>query len=257
MVLGVFLWVLTAVVVYLFAARTWWFPPPISNHAQAYDAQFLRTLLAAGIVFVLAHAALVFAILRFRKREARHFHGSIRWEVAWTAATTVLFLALMLTGSRIWASVHLEPPPAAALRVEVIAYQFAWGFRYPGPDGRFGRTDPSLVNDAALNPFGLDEQDPGGKDDIVATVLRAPAGLPVQLTLRSRDVIHSFFVPELRLKQDAVPGMAISLHFVAGRAGSYEIPCSELCGLGHSTMVTRLEVLPPATFDAWLREQSK
>ncbi len=255
--LGAVLWVLTASVVYLFAARPWWFPPPISNHAQAYDTQFLRTLLVAGIIFVLAHAALGFAIFRFRKQEARHFRGSVRWEAAWTAATTVLFLALMLTGSRIWAGVHLEPAPAGALRVEVIAYQFAWGFRYPGPDGRFGRTDPSLVNDAALNPFGLDEKDPDARDDIVTTILRAPAGRAVQLTLRARDVIHSFFVPELRLKQDAVPGMAIPLHFVAGLTGSYEIPCSELCGLGHSTMVTRLEVLPPATFDAWLREQSR
>ena len=97
----------------------------------------------------------------------------------------------------------------------MLGKQFAWSFRYPGPDGKFGRTDLKLINDAAGNPFGLDEKDPAGKDDIVSASLKVPAGKPIKLIMHSRDVIHNFFVRELRMKQDIVPGMEIPLHFQA------------------------------------------
>jgi cytochrome c oxidase subunit 2 len=111
------------------------------------------------------------------------------------------------------------------------------------------------VNDAGGNPFGLDEADPASKDDIVSATLRVPAGKPVNLSLRSLDVIHSFFVRELRIKQDVVPGMTIPFHFTADAPGTYEVPCSELCGLGHHQMRTTVIAMPPEEFDAWKREQ--
>ena len=111
---------------------------------------------------------------------------------------------------------HFETPPADAVPIEVLGKQFAWSFRYPGPDGKFGRTDLKLVNDSGGNPFGLDDKDPASKDDIVSASLKIPAGKPIKLIMHSRDVIHNFFVRELRVKQDIVPGMEIPLQ-LSGR----------------------------------------
>ena len=118
-------------------------------------------------------------------------------------------------------------------------------------DGKFGRTDLKFVNDSAGNPFGLDPNDPAGKDDLVSASLKIPAGKPIKLIMHSRDVIHNFFVRELRLKQDIVPGMEIPLHFQADQIGIYEVPCSELCGLGHFQMRTTMQVMSVADFEAW------
>ena len=238
----------------------WWFPVAISRHAAGYDVQFARTLLVAGIVFVAAQCALIALVWRFRSTrrhttEPKPAHPRI--ELLGMAATTVVFLGLLAMGGRIWAGVQFTPAPPDAEVIEVQAKQFAWNFRYPGPDGQFGRTDIRLIDDAAGNPFGLDEHDPRGKDDIVSATLRVPVGRPVKLLLISRDVIHSFFVRELRLKQDLVPGMRIPLHFKADTLGIYEVPCAELCGLGHFQMRTTLTVMTEADYQAWKREQTQ
>ncbi|HZT36797.1 MAG TPA: cytochrome c oxidase subunit II transmembrane domain-containing protein [Bryobacteraceae bacterium] len=238
--------------------KAWWLPAAISQHAVAYDAQFLRTLAAATVIFIAVQIALIAIVWRYRANSAgvrRVGARKTNIEAIWTAATAVLFLGLLALGGRIWAAVQFTPAPPDAELIEVLAKQFAWTFRYAGPDGRFGRIDFMLVNDAAGNPFGLDPEDPDGKDDIVSATLRVPAGRPVQLMLNSMDVIHSFFVRELRLKQDVVPGMRIPLHFTATRPGVYEIPCAELCGLGHSQMRSTMIVLTPAEYDAWKRGQ--
>jgi cytochrome c oxidase subunit II len=165
----------------------------------------------------------------------------------------------VLMGANIWAKVHFEDAPAGAMQVEVMAKQFAWSFRYPGPDGVFGKTDLKLINDAAGNPMGIDEKDPAGKDDIVSASLKVPAGKPVKLLLRSRDVIHNFFVRELRLKQDLVPGMDIPFHFQTNKdvSGTYEVPCSELCGLGHFQMRTTMQVMSEPEFEQWKQQQAQ
>ncbi len=257
MLLAPVIWILTAVIVYFFFAKIWWFPPPISQHALAYDAQFTRTLVITGIIFVLAQCALGFVIVRFRNRGGRaaHSHGNNRLEAVWTTATAILFLGLVVMGTRIWASVHFDEAPPDAIPIEVTAKQFAWSFRYPGADGRFGRTDLRLINDAAGNPLGIDDRDPAGKDDIVSASLKVPVGRHIKLLLHSRDVIHNFFVPELRLKQDLVPGMEIPFHFQADKIGVYEVPCSELCGLGHFQMRTTMQVMSEADFEQWKQQQ--
>jgi cytochrome c oxidase subunit 2 len=259
MLLAPVVWILTAVIAYFFAAKTWWFPPPINAHGIAYDEQFMRTLIVTGIIFVLAQFALGWVIFRFRDdgRRANYNHGNNRLETIWTSATALLFLGLVLMGTKIWAGVHFDEPPANAVPIEVLGKQFAWSFRYPGPDGKFGRTDLKLVNDSGGNPFGLDEKDPASKDDIVSASLKIPAGMPIKLKMVSRDVIHNFFVRELRVKQDIVPGMEIPLSFQADTIGVYEVPCSELCGLGHFQMRTTMQVMSAADFEKWKIEKAQ
>jgi cytochrome c oxidase subunit 2 len=237
----------------------WWFPTAISRHAAAYDVQFTRTLITTGVLFVAAQIAVAAVAWRFRGRRAAapliRKSPSRPVEIIWAGATTLVFLGLLALGAPAWTGVQFSPAPQNAELIEVLAKQFAWSFRYPGPDGRFGRTDIHLVNDAAGNPFGLDLQDAAAQDDIVTATLRVPWGRPVQLMLTSQDVVHSFFVRELRLKQDLVPGMRIPLAFVADIPGTYEVPCAELCGLGHSQMRTTMTVMPAPDFDRWKREQ--
>jgi len=259
MLLAPIVWILTVVTVYFFAAKFWWFPPPINAHAVSYDEQFNRTLLVCGIIFVLAQFALGWVIVKFRNdgKRALYSHGNNRLEMIWTSATAVLFLGLVVMGTKIWAGVHFDAPPANAIPVEVLAKQFAWSFRYPGPDGKFGRTDLKLINDAAGNPFGVDDKDPASRDDIISASLKVPAGKPIKLLLHSRDVIHNFFVRELRMKQDLVPGMEIPLFFTADKIGTYEVPCSELCGLGHFQMRTTMQVMSPDDFEKWKIERAQ
>jgi len=258
MLLAPIIWLLTVVICYFFFAKTWWFPPPVSQHGLEYDAQFMRTLVVTGIIFFFAQIALGWVIFRFRDdgRRAQYTHGNNRLETLWTSATAILFIGLVVMGTRIWAAVHLSEPDPNAIPIEVMARQFAFSFRYTGPDGKFGRTDLKLVNDAAGNPFGLDDKDPAAKDDLVSASLKVPAGKPIKLILHSRDVIHNFFVRELRLKQDIVPGMEIPFYFQADKPGTYEIPCSELCGLGHFQMRSTLEVMAPPDFEKWKQQQA-
>jgi cytochrome c oxidase subunit II len=263
MLLAPVVWVLTVIIVYLFAAKTWWFPPPISEHGFSYDEQFMRTLWITGIIFFVAQIALGYVIWRFRHKPgeeggfAHYTHGNDKLETLWTSATAILFVGLVLMGTRIWAGVHFEEAPPDAIPIEVMTKQFAWNFRYPGPDGVFGRTDIKLVNDAAGNPLGIDPNDPAGKDDIVSATLKVPVNKPIRLIMHSRDVIHNFYVRELRMKQDIVPGMEIPLHFTAKTIGTYEVPCSELCGLGHFQMRTTMQVMSEADFEAWKKQQAQ
>lgn len=241
---------LAGATVLLFVQPAWWLPEAISAHAKDYDAHLLITLWVIGVLFVIAQALLAATVFRFRDRgqQASAVEGNHKLELIWTMATAIIFIGLAVAGQGIWAGVHMKPD-AAPLRIEVLAKQFAWSFRYAGADGVFSRTNMKDIDDAGGNPFGVESG-----DDIIAPLLRVPAGRPVELLLKSRDVIHNFFVRELRIKQDVVPGMTIPLRFTADKPGTYEVPCSELCGLGHHQMRGTLVVMPPEEFDAWLRE---
>jgi cytochrome c oxidase subunit 2 len=250
---------ITLISMYYFAWGPWWFPPFISEYGAAYDKQFMLTLTITGIIFFFAQLGLAYAVFRYRgEREGKvHYsHGNNALEVLWTSAAAVLFIALVFWGQNIWVRAHLRPADAGSMQVEVWGQQFAWYIRYPGPDGRFGRTKPELMKESIGQPLGIDPDDPAGTDDIVATILAVPVNRPVEVILRSKDVIHSFFVPELRLKQDAVPGLENRIHFTASKIGRYELPCAELCGLGHSTMRSFLDVKTGADFVQWLQEQA-
>jgi cytochrome c oxidase subunit 2 len=247
-VLAVIIWALTLGSVSLFFVKKWWFPTAISSHAPALDRQFLITIIVVGLAFAAAQIGLGWMVWKYRDTgatgRATYTHGSSRLEVLWTVITAVIFIGLAVMGQSVWASLHFNQAPAGSFPVEVVAQQFQWNFHYAGRDGVSGRTDPALIDDSALNFIGLDEADPNAKDDSVHSVLAVPAGRPVELILRSKDVIHNFWVPQLRFKQDLVPGMVIRVHFTANTPGKYELACAELCGQLHYKMRSYMLVLP-------------
>jgi cytochrome c oxidase subunit 2 len=269
---GGFMAFLVALVVWLvalglaipFFTKWWWLPDAITEHARAVDSQFNLTLIGTGIIFILAQAALGYAVLRFgrkRKEPADYVHGNDRWEVLWTTATTVIFVGLTLMGYSVWAEARfLEPPNASTpnpdrLVVEVTGQQFVWNMRYAGKDGKFGPLDIKQINDSLGNPLGVDRNSADGKDDVMVPRMAVPVNREVEVLLRTKDVIHNFFVPELRIKLDTVPGLIGKLHFKPEKVGTYEIACSELCGLGHYKMRSFMDVMEPADFEKWLQEQ--
>jgi cytochrome c oxidase subunit 2 len=239
--------VLVAGAVFTFVGLHHWFPESISEYGKGIDSQFALTLAVVATAFTLAQLALGYAVMRFgskgRDSRAVYTHGSDKLEGAWTIVTAVVFVIIAVLGQRVWARAHLNEAPPGATKVEVVAQQFQFNFHYPGRDGVFGRTEPQFINDSNLNYVGLDPSDPAGKDDVQLTTLVVAKDHPVELTLRSKDVIHSFFVPALRFKQDTVPGMAIKIHFTANKEGKYEIPCAELCGQLHYNMKGNLLVV--------------
>jgi cytochrome c oxidase subunit 2 len=252
--LAVIIWILTLGSVSLFFVKQWWFPTAISSHAAALDRQFLITIIVVGISFTAAQVGLGYMVWKYRERpindRALYTHGSNRLEVIWTIVTAVIFIGLAVMGQSVWASLHFSKAPAGSFQVEVVAQQFQWNFHYSGNDGVFGRTDPNLIDDSALNFIGLDEADPNAKDDQTHSVIAIPVNRPVELILRSKDVIHNFWVPQLRFKQDLVPGMAIRVHFTANKTGKYELACAELCGQLHFKMKSYMLVLPEAEHQA-------
>ena len=261
----VVIWLITLVSTYFFVAKTWWLPVGASAAAGFIDGQFTLTLVLMGIVFLAAQLSLGYFAWRYREQASSppvsYSHGNIKLEVIWTALTTVLFIGLNLMGSSVWAAQRFDAAGPGAVQVEVTGMQFAWYFRYPGPDGRYGGTnvklmDPSAGGEAAV---GLDTSDPAAKDDVVTGTMFLPVDREVDLSLRSVDVIHSFFVPSLRFKQDAVPGLNIHMHFKPTAIGEYEIACAELCGLGHYKMHGMVHVVSQEDFDKWLaaREAEK
>jgi len=252
MLLGLILLFLTLAGCLLFAFKPAWFPLAITAEALAYDREFNWTLWITGIIFVAAQVLLAWTILRGRKRlAASPANGNRRLELTCLTATSALFITLSVLGSRGWAKI---PSRASGTEtIEVDAHQFAWNFRYPGADGHFGRTSIEFISDAGGNSVGIDPEDPAGKDDIVTASLRIPAQRNVLLLLHSRDVIHDFFVRELRTKQDIVPGMEIPLELRVDTPGTYEIACAELCGLGHSQMRSFMIVMPPDEYEQWKR----
>ncbi|HZQ67742.1 MAG TPA: cytochrome c oxidase subunit II [Terriglobales bacterium] len=256
------IWLITLASTYFFIAKTWWFPAGLSTAAAGIDHQFTVTFIAMGVVFVAAQLALGYLVWKYRDRGAasspvEYSHGNIKLEVLWTTLTAILFVGLNLMGSPIWAAERFRPAKADALPVEVTGMQFAWYFRYPGADGKYGRTDPKLMDPSSGNEaaIGLDTADPAAKDDVVTGTMLIPENREVDLTLRAVDVIHSFFVPNMRFKQDAVPGLAIHMHFTPTQIGDYEIACAELCGLGHYKMHGMVKVVSQADFDKWLAER--
>ena len=261
----VVIWLITFGSAYFFIAKTWWLPVGASAAAHWIDGQFALTYVLMGIVFFAAQLSLGYIVWKYRDRPSsgpvEYSHGNTTLEVVWTILTAVLFVGLNLMGSSVWASQRFDPAQPGAVPVEVTGMQFAWYFRYPGPDGKYGATnatlmDPSAGGEAAV---GLDTSDPAAKDDVVTGTMFLPVNREVDLSIRSVDVIHSFFVPSLRFKQDAVPGLNIHMHFTPNQIGDYEIACAELCGLGHYKMHGMVKVVSQEDFDKWLaaREAEK
>jgi cytochrome c oxidase subunit 2 len=237
----------------IFAAFVWPLPADASAHGPALDLHlFLNLWIALGL-FALAHLLLLVGLLRSRRPEATEERT---WKIEYLplAALSLLFLFLAFQAERLWAAARYTGASPAAMQVEITGMQFAWYIRYPGPDATFGITRPELVSAAEGNPLGLDPADPHGTDDLVTSELVLPTGREIDLRLRAQDVIHGFAVPEMRLKQNAVPGETIHLHFTPTTPGTYAILCTQLCGLGHYRMNANLRILPPGQFARWLAD---
>jgi len=251
-VLGIAIWIITLLSVWMFVSHRWWFPESISEHGGSVDSQFKITIIVVGVAFAAAQIGLGWMVWKYRDTangtRATYTHGNNRLEVLWTIVTAVIFISLAVMGQKVWASLHLHSAPAGSFQVEVVAQQFSWNFHYAGKDTAFGRTDPKLIDDSSLNYVGLDDTDPNAKDDAVVPTLVVPVNRPVELILRSKDVTHSFWIPQLRFKQDLVPGMNIHVHFTVQKIGKYELACAELCGMNHYKMKSFMLVLPEDEF---------
>ena len=242
--------------------HTWAPPQDISVHGKMIDEQMSETMLEAGICFLASQIILGFFIWRFSNRpkseKIRSFPGGARGLVA--AAVIVVGLEVMALGAfgtRAWAAIYFTPPAPDAIQVQAQAGQFAFYFRYPGPDGKFGPLHPEKIDESTENFFGLDTtNDPDSKDDIVTAQMAVPVNRDVHLLMHAKDVGHSFFVRELRIQQDFVPGLDLSVHFTPTKVGRYEIVCTQLCGLGHYNMKAYLEVMTQEDFDKWLKQQA-
>ena len=209
-----------------------WLPPNVSTYGGEIDYFFYVIYYITAGVFFLVAGAMIYFLVRYRfsaERKAHYYHGNATLEIVWTSVTFVAMIALALVSKPLWGKIKQEMPPTDIV-VQVTGKQFNWEVLYPGPDKTFGTADD----------YQIDNE------------VHVPVNKVVRLMLTSKDVIHSFFVPQLRLKQDMLPGRQIPAWFEATQAGSYEIPCAELCGFGHSGMLGKLFVHTPEEYDAWV-----
>jgi cytochrome c oxidase subunit 2 len=242
--------------------HTWWMAPDISTHGQPIDEQMSETMAEAGISFLASQIILAIFIWKFSSNspgaKVKNFPGGAKamvWAAILLVGTEVL--ALGVFGMKAWANVYFTAPGPNAMPIQVQAGQFAFYFRYPGPDRSFGAIHPEMISEANQNFYGLDQDhDADAKDDIVTAEMAVPVNREIHLLMHSKDVGHSFFVPELRIQQDFVPGLDLSVHFTATKVGRYEIVCTQLCGLGHYNMKAYLSVLSQEDFDAWMKKQA-
>ena len=216
---------------------SWWLPENVSTYGQEIDWLFHLIYYITGVTFLLVAGAFVAFLVIYRDRpgrRARYTHGSAPLEIAWTVAPSLILVILTVLSVPAWSRIKMTMPSTDFV-VQVTAKQFNWQFTYAGSDGTFGTPDDKTF---------LDE-------------LHVPVGKPIRVNLRSQDVIHSFFVPQFRMKQDVVPGREIAQWFEVTKPGKYELPCAELCGFGHSGMRAWIYVHTQADYDTWAAQNLK
>ena len=236
-------------------------PPDISEHGAAIDRLIHWVHWFMGLLFVGWGIYFVYCLLKFRQCPGhKATYELIKAKpTKYVEIGVVVFEAVLLIGLSMpaWASLKNELPDEAdnPVRVRVLAEQFAWNFHYPGADGVFGRTGAEHI-DSAVNPVGIDPSDPNGQDDVVAGEFHIPIDEPVICELASKDVIHSFALTVMRVKQDVIPGMRIPVWFKAKKTGTYEVACAQLCGNNHYKMKALMIVETREEFDAWLKKKA-
>lgn len=233
----------------------WWFTEIASNWGNIDFAVFV-TFWICGVAFVLVGLFMVYAVWKYRRREgqrAAYEPENKRLEWILTVVTTVGVVGMLAPGLIVWEE-YVDVPDEAA-QVEIVGQQWSWSYRLPGEDGLLGAADARRIT--ADNPFGLDPDDPTSLDDVLIAqaTLHLPIDRPVKALLRSKDVLHDFYVPEFRAKMDAVPGMISYMWFTPTKAGIYEVLCAELCGVGHHTMRGMVVVDEKEAYETWLASQ--
>lgn len=212
-----------------------WLPEQASTYAGEIDTVFYVIYWITTFFFLLVTGLLIWFLIKYRYKpgqRAAYSHGNLMLELTWTAIPAAIFIILFLVSSATWAKIKIIMP-IGDVQVRLVAKQFAWEFHYPGPDGIFDTEDDHQTNGE----------------------LHVPINQTVRVQLTATDVIHSFFVPVFRLKQDAVPGREIPVWFEANKTGKFEIPCAELCGPGHSGMKGWLYVHSLEDYEKWLQDQ--
>ncbi len=231
-----------------------WMPPLLSDRGDIDHAIWVALVLT-GVVFILTNLLLAWFSWRYQDAEgarAIYWHDNPKLEWTWTLVTAAILFVILFNALGLWASIN-GPAPADAALVEVTGQQFAWNVRYPGKDGILGRTDFKLASQENL--IGLDPADAAGKDDVLLlNQLYLPKDRAIRVRVRSMDVIHSFFLPQFRVKQDAMPGMVTEVWFTAKELTPpdkpLEIACAEHCGLGHYRMRGQVHVVAASELDA-------
>ena len=211
-----------------------WLPENVSTFGGEIDALFYLIYYITGAVFILVTVLMILFLILYRRREGRratYSHGNTALEITWTVIPAIILLVLSFMSVSSWGRIKAHAPPAD-VQVQVTAKQFNWEILYPGPDGKFGTPDDHQIDND----------------------LHVPVSKVVHVILKSKDVIHSFFLPNLRLKQDSLPGRDILVWFEATKPGKYELPCAELCGFGHSGMRGWLYVHAPEEYRKWVKE---
>jgi len=257
-------------------------PEPVSVHGKAVVPLFNATTILTGIAFFLTQVLLFFFAFHYRTKpgkQARFFKEKFRLELFWILVSAFSFIFLFIWGQILWAKMQHprggDPPEGTVaenssagevLEIDVMGQQFGWKVRYPGADGQLGRTGFRYMSED--NGMGIDVSDPHSRDDFIPVQMHIPKNRPVRLLLRSKDVIHSFFIPHLRVKMDALPGMTTRTHFTATATTAemrerlnkpdfnFEVACAELCGRMHFAMKLILVVDEPEQFEKWYEEQN-
>jgi cytochrome c oxidase subunit II len=237
-------------------------PPDYSKHGGALDQLNANVHWLMLILFLMWGLLFLYMLRRFRasNHPKAIYHGTKSHLSTYAEAGVAVVEVILLVGFSIplWNKWARTPEPnTRPLQIRVTGEQFAWNVHYPGPDGIFGKTDIKHFN--ASNPLGIDPTDPNAKDDVTTlNQLHLEVNRAAVITLTSKDVIHSFFLPYMRVKQDAIPGMQIPVHFVPVKTSgpeTWEIACAQLCGLGHYRMKGQYQVHSKAEFDKWMKEE--
>ena len=242
-------------------------PESSSVHGLWTDSLFNYTLLIIGAVFLLTQVLLFVFLFKYGKAsKALHYPYNNTLEIVWTVVPLLVFLALFYFSSSNWDRIMYNKQETF-LEIDVMGEQFNWQIRYPGKDGRLGRCHTALISNE--NPMGIDINDPASKDDFTAYQMHLPKGKQVKLKIRSKDVIHSVYLPHFRVKMDAVPGVVTHFDFTPrfttnemkeklGKPDfNYEMGCAELCGRGHFLMLHYVVVDELPEFEKWYSQQSK
>jgi cytochrome c oxidase subunit 2 len=240
----------------LFHIFTPWWWTDIASNWGAMDDTINLTFWIGGGVFILVCLFMVYCTFKFSYKEGRKVEykpEDNKLEKILTVATTLGVAALLAPGLIVWN--EFINTPKNALNIEVMAWQWGWQYRLPGEDGKLGTVQVAKISDE--NPFGINLDDPNGKDDVLiqSDELHLKTNRPVQILLRSVDVLHNFYVPQFRSKMDAIPGIITYYWFEPNKVGEYEVLCAEYCGLGHYGMRAKVVVENKQNYENWLNEQ--
>jgi cytochrome c oxidase subunit 2 len=248
--------ILIVVASVLFHLLSPWQATAAASNWGSIDAALLITLLITGVFFIAVTLFMALAVIRYRHKEGRRaaYQPESKKLESWLIGITTLgIVALLAPGLVVY--YDFVRVPSNATELEVVAQQWQWSFRFPGQDGKLGKSAISWVN--AGNPLGLDPEDPAGQDDVLirSNEVHLPLDQPVKVLLRSKDVLHNFYIPQIRSKMDMVPGMVSYFWFTPTKLGSYEVLCAEYCGLAHYNMRGSMVVEERAAFERWLSNQ--